>query len=240
MAKWKKCQVDKIPYDLENRDVFVGVDVSAKIDLTSVAFIIPIMDNGIARYIVFSHSFIPNRDKLRERIKKDKQPYDAWEEQDHLTVQDEDIVDQQQVTEYIIAYCELNNWKIKLIAFDPANSSKMMLDMSNMGYTTVEAFQSHKSLNEGTVDLREQVFKGNLLYTYNPLLNYAMANSVIKKNNGLIKIDKDKTTKRIDPVDALICAYKYVMYYEFEPETPELTADYLKNWFNKQKGKENE
>lgn len=86
MAKWKKCEVKEIPYDLRNRVVYVGFDMSAKIDLTSVAFIIPILSDEldssgkkIVKYVCFSHSFIPNRTKLRERMAVDKVPYDSWE-----------------------------------------------------------------------------------------------------------------------------------------------------------------
>lgn len=42
MGKWKHCMVQTIPYDLRGRAVFVGFDMSAKIDLTSVSFVIPI------------------------------------------------------------------------------------------------------------------------------------------------------------------------------------------------------
>ena len=42
-----------------------------------------------------------------------------------------------------------------------------------------------------------------------------MSNAVVRRNNGLIKIDKDATTKRIDPVDAALCAYKLAMYHVF-------------------------
>ena len=31
----------------------------------------------------------------------------------------------------------------------------------------------------------------------------------------LIKIDKDATTKRIDPVDSTLCGFKLAMYHEF-------------------------
>ena len=41
MAKWKACQVEKIPIDTRGMSVYVGFDMSAKIDLTSVAFVIP-------------------------------------------------------------------------------------------------------------------------------------------------------------------------------------------------------
>ncbi|ACQ54236.1 terminase large subunit [Clostridium botulinum] len=222
MSKWKKCEVKEIPYDLKNRIVYVGFDMSAKIDLTSVAFIIPILSDEvdktgkmIVKYVCFSHSFIPNREKLKERILKDKVPYDAWERLGYLTVTNTEIVDQQQVIDYVLETCEKNRWKIDTLCFDPANASKIMIDLSNEGYAVEEVFQSHKSLNESTAGFREQVYCKNVIYTNNPVLNYAMSNAVIKTNNGLIKIDKDATTKRIDPVDAMLCAFKLALYHEF-------------------------
>ena len=215
MAKWKACEVNKIPYDLKGKDVFVGFDMSAKIDLTSVAFIIPILVDGVKKYVCFSHSFIPNEEKLRERTLKDKVPYNAWRLNGWLTVTNTEIVDQNQVMEYVINTCKENNWNIYQLCFDPANASKLMLDLQNEGnYEVVEVYQSHRSLNEATTGFREEVYQGNVLYQHNPLLNFAMSNAVVKSNNGLIKIDKDISTKRIDPVDALLCAFKLAYYYD--------------------------
>lgn len=233
MEKWKACEVETIPYETKGKDVFIGIDVSAKIDLTSIAFILPIMDNGVMKYICYSHSFIPNREKLQERMFTDKVTYDTWEEQEYLTVTDTPIVDQQKIIDYVLKTCKENEWKIHTWCFDPHNSSKFMLDVSNMGYKVEEVYQSQKSINESTVGFREQVYCNNVLYTYNPLLNYAMSNAVIAQYNGLIKIDKDATTKRIDPVDAMLCAYKLAFYLEFEPKQPELTEDYINDWFNR-------
>ncbi|GAB6150215.1 terminase large subunit [Clostridium novyi] len=220
MAKWKACEVTKIPYDLDNRIAFIGGDMSAKIDLTSLAFVIPILDNGIKKYVVFSHSFIPNYEKLRERCLKDKMPYDVWEQQGFITVTNSPVVDQEQVIQYAIDFCKKHNWEINTWCFDPANATKIMLDVENRGYNVAELFQSHKMLNESTVALREEVYVGNVIYLPNPVLNFAMANAVIKTNNGLIKIDKDATTKRIDPVDALICGFKFAWMYEFDEYDP--------------------
>ncbi|MEG0069782.1 MAG: terminase TerL endonuclease subunit [Cetobacterium sp.] len=225
MEKWKKCQVKELPYEIRNRAVYVGFDMSAKIDLTSVSFILPIMDDGIAKYIIFSHSFIPNRDKLMERKLVDKVPYDTWEELGFLTITNTPIVDQEQVMQYVIKTCEENNWEIRHLCFDPANASKIMMDLEVQGYEVTEVFQSHKSLNESTQGFREQVYSGNIIYVYNPLLNYAMGNTVIKQNNGLIKIDKDASRKRIDPVDALLCSFKLAMYHEFEFDVNGLVSD---------------
>lgn len=91
----------------------------------------------------------------------------------------------------------------------------MMMELSDEGYDVEEVYQSHKSLNECTAGFREEVYCGNIIYIYNPVLNFAMKNTVIKTNNGLIKIDKDATKKRIDPVDATLCGFKLAMYHEF-------------------------
>ncbi len=238
MAKWKKCQVNEIPLDTRGMSVYVGFDMSAKIDLTSVAFVIPYKTGKFKKvlnkagveelkevigYIVYSHSFIPNREKLQERKLKDKVDYDAWERARFLTVTETEIVDQDAVMRYVIAFCNKMQWKIETLCFDPANASKLMMDLSNMGYDVEEVFQSHRSLNESTSGFREQVYCQDVIYLPNPLLNYAMSNAVIKTNNGLIKIDKDATTKRIDPVDAVLCAFKLALYHKFiKPITAEI------------------
>ncbi len=222
ISKWKACEVKAIPYDLRGAPVYVGFDMSAKIDLTSVTFIIPVQaaernksGRPIVKYIVYSHSFVPSREKLHERTIKDKAPYEAWEQMGFITVTDTPIVDQSAVMEWVLNFCNIHEWDIQCLCFDPANASKMMLELSDDGYDVEEVYQSHRSLNEATSGFREETYSGNVMYIYNPVLNFAMKNAVIRKSNGLIKIDKDATAKRIDPVDATLCAFKLAMYHEF-------------------------
>ena len=225
MAKWKACEVKELPIDLRKRPVYVGFDMSAKTDLTSVAFVVPyqsteLTEQGkfVVKYCVWTHSFIPTADKLREHIIKDKMPYDAWERLGYLTLTNTPIVDQSAVMKYVLDECKRLELDIQCLCFDPANASKIMMDLSDEGYVVEEVFQSHRSLNESTQGFREQVFSGNIAYTHNPLLNYAMSNAVIRTNNGLIKIDKDASTKRIDPVDAILGAFKLALYHDFGME----------------------
>ena len=226
MKKWKACEVKELPIDLKGRPVYVGFDMSSKIDLTSVAFVVPYqtdkLDSGnkkIVNYAVWTHSFIPTVDKLREHIIKDKVPYDAWERLGYLTLTNTPIVDQATVMRYVLDECEKYQLDVQCLCFDPANTSKLMMDLSDEGYTVEEVYQSHKSLNESTQGFREQVYSGNVVYLHNPLFNYAMSNAVVRTNNGLIKIDKDATTKRIDPVDATLGAFKLALYHDFELES---------------------
>lgn len=234
MDRWKACEVKKLPINTDGRPVFVGFDMSAKLDLTSVSFIIPYQSNEkdedgkpVVKYILYSHSFIPSREKLIEHVRKDHAPFDAWEMEGYITVTDTPIVDQSQVMKYVLDTCQKHNWEIQMLCFDPANSSKLMTDLSEEGYNVVEVFQSYKSLNESTQGFREQVVSRNIQYLPNPVLNFAMSNAVIRKNNGLIKIDKDKSIKRIDPVDATLCAYKLAMYHDFSETFAETIDKFL-------------
>ena len=222
MAKWDACCVEELPIDTEGMPVYVGLDMSAKIDLTSAAFVIPYQTdrfdeqgNTVVNYIVYSHSFIPNREKMVERTRLDHFDYEACERAGFLEVTDSPIVNQGRVMQSVLETCEKHNWKIQCFCVDPANAAKLMMDLSDEGFDVEEVFQSHKALNESTQGFREQVYSGNIQYLRNPLLSFAMSNAVVRRNNGLIKIDKDATIQRIDPVDAVLCAYKLAMYHDF-------------------------
>lgn len=159
-------------------------------------------------------------------------PYDSWVERGYITVTNTPIVDQEAVIEYVFEFCKNNDLKIKNLCFDPANASKLMMDLEKRGYECVEVYQSYRSLNESTAGFREQVYSKNVYYTYNPVLNFAMNNAMIRTSGGLIKIDKDITRKRIDAVIAVLGAYKLAQYHEFVLDLNKYrTPDYLRKLY---------
>ena len=220
MEKWKLCQVDELPIDIRGMDCIIGCDMSAKIDLTAIAILIKYKDpekedihgDPLVKYIVMQHSFIPNRERLLQRMRTDKAPYDAWEAEGFLSVTGTEIVDKDYVMAWVYEFIKEFDLHPICWAFDANNAAGIMSDVSKDGYTVYDVAQNYGSLNDATVAFREEVFCRSVCYTYDPLLNFAMGNAVVKYSNGLIKIDKDATTRRIDPVDAIICAFKLSMY----------------------------
>ena len=228
MAKFKAATVAVLPIDITGRPVYVGFDMSAKIDMTSVAFIFPYRVDGVTRYLVLSHSFLPNREKVAERKAVDKAPYDYWVRAGYITVTNSQIVDQQVVMDYVMDFVQKHRLQVQCLCFDPANAGKLMTDLDReTDYIIEEVFQSHKSLNESTCTFREQVYQGNVIIMVNPVLNFAMANAKIRTSQGLIKIDKDIARQRIDPVDATLCAFKLALYHEFEEDNAAQIDDWL-------------
>ena len=233
MSKWKACEVEELPIDIKGQPVYIGLDLSAKLDMTSVSFVIPFTrsnddrGNPILEYIIFCHSFIPSRERLSEHIRVDKVAYDAWERQGFITVTNTPIVDQSQMLNYIFDFVKSHELKIQCFCFDPANAAKIMMDLAAEGFVVEEVFQSYKHLNEATCGFREQVYSRHVYYLHNPMLNYAMGNAVLRMNNGLIKVDKDATTKRIDPVDATLCGFKLASYHDFGTDFEEAIEAFL-------------
>ncbi|HZG83841.1 terminase large subunit [Paenibacillus sp.] len=207
MDAWRACGVDKLP-DLAVRECYVGVDLSKKIDLTSIGGVIPL---GDGRVYVWSHSFIPE-DTLAAKRKTDKVPYDLWVRQGWITVTPGAVVDYRFIQEHIKKREAENLWTIKEICFDPYNASQFAQEMESEGYEMVEIRQGVKTLSEPTKNLRELVLSGQLIHEKNPVLTWAVGNAVIRQDhNENIMLDKDKSTDRIDPITALINAHVRAM-----------------------------
>ena len=150
--------------------------------------------------------------KLRGTLKTSKEGLQILKD-NKKTMEDFDKIDFPNPfeTEYCKSYS-----KTDAQLFIERNASKMEMELSDEGFDVEEVYQSHRSLNEATAGYREQVYEGNVIVIINPVLNFAMANAAIRTNQGLIKIDKDATIQRIDPVDAMLCAFKLAMYHIFD------------------------
>jgi phage terminase large subunit-like protein len=206
MSKWAECGTDELP-DLRGKECFVGVDLSSKIDLTSVSFVFPI-DN---KYVVLSHSFMPE-ETLAEKRKTDKVPYDLWVKKGWITTTPGAVVDYDFVKEYIIKQEKENDWVIKEIDYDPYNATQFAQSMVNEGYEVVEIRQGFKTLGEATKNFREKVYKKEVIHNNNPVLTWSIGNAVTRQDsNENIMLDKSKSSHRIDPIAATINAHARAM-----------------------------
>lgn len=213
MDKWRACAVNKdnpMP-DLTGRACYIGVDLSSKIDLTSVGVEFPL---GQGRFAVLSHSFIPE-ERLRERLKVDKQPYDSWARLGWLTVIPGAVVDQKAIIDWIQEQVVQNGWQVREVCVDPWNATQFAVELQKLGYTVVEITQIPRILSEPTKDFRERVLRGEIIHDGSPVMAWAMSNAVERADhNGNIMLDKAKSRERIDPVVALMNAHARAMHYE--------------------------
>ena len=218
MNKWRECGQDLDEETLKDlikgKECFVGVDLSAKIDLTSVGIIFKL---DTEKYLVLAHSFMPE-DTLKEKMKSDKVPYDVWVKQGYITLTSGAVVDYNFIKQYIKDFETKYECTVKEICADPWNATQFMQDMETEGYTVVEIRQGIRTLGGPTKDFRDQVYAGNVIHTNNPVLTYAVGNAVIKMDhNENFMLDKAKSSERIDPIASVINAHVRAMVNEPSP-----------------------
>lgn len=208
--KWAACEAgEKEQPDIAGLEAYVGVDLSATTDLTSVSLEVPLPDGRAA---VFSHSFIPE-DKLEEREKTDKMPFRQWERAGWITVTPGAVVDYTFVAAYIQRIEEKFGVSVREICYDKYNARHLMQEMEQEGFVVVEIPQSIRHLTEPTKKFREKVLAQKIVHDGNPVLNWAVGNAVTKMDaQENIMIDKSKSIDRIDPLAALINAHARAMF----------------------------
>lgn len=220
MDKWAICE-GEMP-DLNGLTCYVGVDLSAKIDLTSVSFVFPLSDG---RFAVKSHSFMPD-ETLAAKRDEDKVPYDLWVDEGWITATPGAVVDYGYVREYIKSEAQANGWEIAEVCVDPWNASQFARDMQDDGFVVVEVPQTIRHLSGPTKDLREKVMQGLIVHDGNPVLTWAMGNAVTRQDaQENIMLDKGRARERIDPAVATITAHARAMHQEVEIDVSQYTTD---------------
>lgn len=208
---WAACGCNKKLSDFSGHDAFLGIDLSSGGDLTSITLVIP-EENG--KYYLWSKSYMPEL-RLAEHIKTDDAPYGMWSRAGLITLTSgmygiktdykAIIADLQK----IISTCHLH---IIGCGYDSHNAAAFLSDLEDvLPCDLTEIKQSARSLNDATKDFQLSVKAGQIEYDKtNALLTWSITNAIISAPNsfGEIKVDKMTQTNRIDPVDAIIDAWK--------------------------------
>lgn len=201
IEKYRQSGKDKV-VSLKQAVCYVGVDLSSKLDLSSVILEFPLKDGW---YAVIHHSFMPEN-SVYEAEKRDNVPYSAWIEQGYITAIPGDVIEQSWIEEYILAMSR--KYKIVEICYDPWSATNFAQHMEDEGAVCVEIRQGYRTLSEPMKDIEGVIYEGKLIHFDDPVLLWAISNVVATKDPaGNIKPDKSKTKMRIDPAVALITSH---------------------------------
>ena len=211
LAAWKLCGSDKTIEDMADCDAFLGIDLSSGGDLTSIALLFPLANDNV---YIWSHSYMPEL-RLAEHIKSDDAPYGVWKNQGLITLTS-GMYGIKTDYKYIIADLKkiLEQYNIRIVGcgYDAHNAAAFLGDLDEvLDCDITEVKQSARSLNDPTKDFALSVKAGQVSYDKNnALLSWSAANAIVSEPNsfGEIKIDKMTQTNRIDPIDAIIDAWK--------------------------------
>ena len=214
MEKWNACGGAVDAEALKGHTCYGGLDLSSVSDVTAWVKVFPPDVIG-GKYQVLCRFFIPE-DNMRERIRKDKVPYDVWTKQGLITATPGGIIDYAYVLDTIRKDAE--DYDIAELAFDRWGSQKITTDLQDIGFevegkkSLVQFGQGFASMAAPTKELEKMVRAGEIAHGANPVLSWMVSNAVVRTDPaGNMKVDKEKSTERVDGVVALVMAIARAM-----------------------------
>jgi phage terminase large subunit-like protein len=200
MSHW--AQGDKpCPVMLDGRECFGGLDLATTYDTTCFCLLFP-LDDGT--FWAEPHFWIPE-ENMRDRVKRDRVPYDVWAKAGKLHLTPGNVTDFDQVRADIVALSKKYN--IRQVAIDRWNAHQITGQLQGEGINVLGFGQGYGSMSSPTAALEAAVVGGKLLHGGHPVLAWQASNVAVQSDHaGNKKVSKAKSTERIDGIVALIMA----------------------------------
>lgn len=215
MEKWDACAFPVDEDELEGRVCYGGLDLSQTTDMTAFVLVFPPKDEG-EKYVVLPYFWIPE-DNVTLRVNRDHVPYDVWEHQGILQTTEGNVVHYGYIENFIEKLGERYN--IREIAFDRWGAVQMVQNLEGMGFTVVPFGQGFKDMSPPTKELMKLVLEQKIAHGGHPILRWNMDNIFIRTDPaGNIKMDKEKSTEKIDGAVATVMALDRAIRCGAEPD----------------------
>lgn len=204
-----------------DKDVFIGLDLSAVNDLCAKVA----QADVDGKWHVKPTFWLPE-DGLREKSRLDRVPYDLWAKQGFLSTTPGKTIEYEYVAKTLMEDCI--RWRVRKIAFDSWNFRHLRPWLVKVGFSEsqlegdqaiFESFgQGYKSMSPALRDLEGVLLDGKMAHANHPVLTMCAANAVVARDPaGNRKLDKSKTTGRIDGMVALAMSMSMAMTYAAAP-----------------------
>jgi phage terminase large subunit-like protein len=207
MAAWDACQPpgalnwQQLRERMKGKPCFGALDLSSRTDLTALALVFEDDDDSLS---VVPFFWVP-AEGAAKRSRTDRVPYEQWIADGLITATPGNVVDQGFIREDINRIAKA--YKLKELAFDPWNATKLAVELDQDGIKIVEMRQGFRSLSEPTKHLGAMVTGRTLRHGGHPVLRWMASNMVVRQDpNGNLSPDKSKVTERIDGIVATIMA----------------------------------
>jgi len=200
---------------LEGRECYGGLDLSATQDLTAFSLAFPDGDE----FHIRTHFWLPE-DKINDREKRDRVPYQQWARDGWLTLTPGNVIDY----DYILAdVARLRaKYDIREGAFDRWNMELLQQKLSGDYFPMVAFGQGYKSMSPAAKEFERLVLSRKVHHDGNPILRWNLDNTVVTMDGaGGIKPDKGKSTQRIDGIVASVMAVDRAVRHNENPSVYE-------------------
>lgn len=203
MQKWDACAFPVDEGELAGRVCYGGLDLSQTTDITAFVLVFP-PRNEDEKYVILPYFWIPE-DNVDLRVKRDHVPYDVWQRQGCLMTTEGNVIHYAWIEHFIDELGKRFN--IREIAFDRWGAVQMVQNLEDLGFTVVPFGQGYKDMSPPTKELMKLTLEQRIAHGGHPVLRWMMDNIFIKTDPaGNIKMDKEKSTEKIDGAVATVMA----------------------------------
>ena len=203
MDKWDACSFTVNEEELLGRECYGGLDLSSSTDITAFVLVFP-PRNDTEKYVILPYFWIPE-DNMRLRVRRDHVPYDVWATEGYLKTTEGNVIHYGFIEQFID---ELGTkFHIKEIAFDRWGAVQMVQNLEGMGFTVVPFGQGYKDMSPPTKELMKLTLEERIAHGGHKVLRWMMDNVFVRQDPaGNIKMDKEKSTEKIDGAVATVMA----------------------------------
>ena len=211
MDKWDACSLPYGMDDLAGRTCYGGLDLSSTSDLTAFVLVYPPTVEE-EKFLILPFFWLPE-DTLQLRVRRDHVMYDVWEKQGFIQTTEGNVVHYGFIQQFIVRLSEL--FDIREIAYDRWNSSMLVQALQDEGFNVVPFGQGFSSMSAPTKELMRMVLEKSIAHNGHPVLRWNMDNIFVRSDPaGNVKIDKQKSTEKVDGAVALVMALDRAMKTE--------------------------
>lgn len=223
-VQWDACR-NPVPLEvLRGRTCCLGMDLSSKLDLTSVVAVFRfdagelgftpktnsrMNENDPASWYYFLPFFWIPEDNMEERITRDKVPYGGWVEQGYVMATPGNVVDYRFIRKFIKDMRDKMGFDIWEIGYDPWNATQFAQQlMDEDGFQCVEIRQGYFTISEPAKLFQMMVVEGSLRHPGNPCMDRNVECATIvtdpSQNIRIKKPDYQAYGTRVDGVVAAV------------------------------------
>ena len=201
---WNACRAE-MP-DLSGRIAHGGMDLSSTQDISAVVLCVE-GDEGEPVWIV-PRLFVPES-KLSD--KSDRVPYRQWHREGLLIATPGQVIDYEFIRKEINALAA--QFDLQSLRFDPWSARDLATRLAETdGLPMIEMRQGYASMSAPTRELERRVVAGTIRHDGNPVLAWMLSGCMITRDSAdNMKVNKQKSTNRVDGIVATIMALAGVM-----------------------------
>lgn len=215
LDQWDACRGDLPPTD--GLQCSGGLDLSTTIDLAGLSRLFRFGDRRVMKWLFW----VPE-DSMRERVKRDRVPYDVWVREGLIRTTPGNVVDYNIIQADILKlhsetpFCGL--------AYDPWNATQIATNLQGEGLPMISFRQGYASMSPAAKEFEKRIARKDILHDGNKVMRW-MIGHVAKEEDpaGNIKPSKRKSRERIDGVVAAIMATGHDMVATHQPATPSIS-----------------